>query len=211
MPDQTQGGSPTAAAEPALPLHRHHLAYIKNLRLGEEVLVPRFARGCDTNKCSGACCGGGVLVDVAHRDRVLSEAALVLRYMEPSQEHDPARWFEDEVFEDPDYPSGRAVCTTVVNDTCVFLDSQRRCALHMAEAESPALKPFYCRAYPVAIVQGRVTLDTDWCPEETQCCGTVVGGELSGLDVYAGELLHLLGDAGDRELRLLVAQRQATG
>src|SRR5215471_3291907 len=143
MPDHTL----SAPVEPALPLRQHHLDYIHNLRLGEEVL--------------------------AHRDRVLAEASLVVRYMEPSQEHDPTRWFEEEVFEDPDYPSGRAVCTTVVNDTCVFLDSQRRCVLHMAESESPALKPFYCRAYPVAIVQGRVTLDTDWCPEETQCCGTI--------------------------------------
>lgn len=202
MPDSTQ------ALGPALPLRRHHLDYIDNLRLGEEILVPRFARGCDTNNCSGACCGGGVLVDVAHRDRVLAEAPLVVRYMEPSQEHDPTRWFEDEVFEDPDYPSGRAVCTTVVNDTCVFLDSKRRCVLHMAEAESPALKPFYCRAYPVAIVQGRITLDTEWCPDETQCCATVSEGELSGLDVYAGELLHLLGPAGHQELAHIAAERR---
>jgi Fe-S-cluster containining protein len=203
MPDHVQSPDST------LPLHRHHLNYIANLRLGEEVLAPRFARGCDPNNCSGACCGGGVLVDIAHRDRVLAEAQLVVRYMEPSQEHDPGCWFEDEVVEDPDYPSGRAVCTTVVNDTCVFLDSNRRCVLHMAEAESPALKPFYCRAYPVAIVRGRITLDTEWCPEETQCCATVAEGELSGVDVYAGELLHLLGADGERELRDLVAQRQA--
>lgn len=205
MPDQIP------PADAALPLQRHHLHYIADLRLGDEVLAPRFARGCDSNKCSGACCGGGVLVDVAHRDRVLAEAPLVVRYMEASQEHDPARWFEEEMVEDPDYPSGRAVCTTVVNDTCVFLDSNRRCVLHMAEAESPALKPFYCRAYPVAIVRGRITLDTEWCPEETQCCATVPEGELSGLDVFAGELLHLLGADGERELRDLVAQRQAPG
>jgi len=141
----------------------------------------------------------------------LAEAPLIVRFMEESQEHDPARWFEDDEVEDPDYPSGRAVCTTVVNDTCVFLDSKRRCVLHMAESESPALKPFYCRAYPVAIVQGRITLDTEWCPGETQCCATVADGELSGFDVYAGELLHLLGDAGDREMRHLIAQRQPPG
>ncbi len=203
MSDHFHGGPP------ALPLRHHHLDYISNLRVGEEMLAPQFARGCDTNKCSGACCGGGVLVDIAHRDRVRAEASLVVRYMESSQEHDPSLWFEDEIFDDPDYPSGRAVCTTVVNDTCVFLDSQRRCVLHMAEAESPGLKPFYCRAYPVAIVQGRVTLDTEWCPEETQCCATVSDGERSGLDVYAGELLHLLGAAGDRELRRLLSERQA--
>jgi hypothetical protein len=196
------------ATDAALPLKDHHLDYIANLRLGVEVLVPQFARGCDTNKCSGACCGGGVLVDIAHRDRVLAEASLVVRYMEPSQEHDSSLWFEDEIFDDHDYPSGRAVCTTVVNDSCVFLDSKRRCVLHMAETESPGLKPFYCRAYPVAIVQGRVTLDTEWCPEETQCCATVAEGELTGLDVYAGELVHLLGAAGDRELRDLVARRK---
>lgn len=121
--------------------------------------------------------------------------------MEPAQEHDPARWFEPEDEPDLDFPSGRAVNTTAVNGACVFLDSRRLCVLQLAEEKSPGLKPFYCRAYPVAIDHGRVTLDADWCPEETQCCGPVEGGELTMLDVYEFELVHTLGEAGVHELR----------
>jgi hypothetical protein len=92
------------------------------------------------------------------------------------------------------------VNTKAANGACVFLDSQRRCVLQLAEAESPGLKPFYCRTYPIAIDHARVTLDADWCPEETNCCGPVAGGELTTFDVCEGELVFLLGEAGVREL-----------
>lgn len=151
--------------------------------------------------CSAKCCRYGVLVDIAHRDRILSEAALVVQYMEPTQEHDPSRWFDSEVEIDEDFPSGRVVNTNTHNDSCVFLDSSRRCVLHMAESASPGLKPFYCRAYPIAIVRGRITIDADWCPEETNCCGPVEGGELTALDVCGGELTFMLGEAGFREVQ----------
>lgn len=181
-------------------LREHQLEYFDELRVSEQVLTARFARSCSTESCSARCCREGVLVDVAHRDRVLAESALIVRHMEPSQEHDPARWFEDHDEPDLDFPSGRAVNTTIVNGTCVFLDSRRRCVLHSAEATSPGLKPFFCRAYPVAIDHGLVTLDLGWCPDDTQCCEPLDGGELTALDVYKPELLHMLGNAGLAEL-----------
>jgi len=153
--------------------------------------------------CTARCCRHGVLVDVAHRDRVLSEAPLIVRYMEATQEHDPSRWFDTEEEDDADFPSGRVVNTEANDHGCVFLDSTRRCVLQLAEAESPGLKPFYCRAYPIAIDHARVTIDADWCPEETSCCGAVEGGELTTFDVCEWELGYLLGEAGIRELRKL--------
>jgi hypothetical protein len=141
------------------------------------------------------------LVDVAHRDRIIAEAALIAQHMEPTQEHDPARWFEPNDEPDLDFPSGRAVNTNIVNGTCVFLDSRRLCVLHSAESASPGLKPFFCRAYPVAIDHGCVTLDSDWCPDDTQCCEPVEGGEMTTLEVYEPELVHMLGEAGLKELR----------
>ena len=182
-------------------LRDHHLDYFPELRVSDVLLTSRFASSCASSSCSARCCRDGVLVDIAHRDRVIAEAPLIVQYMEPTQEHDPAKWFEAEDEPDLDFPSGRAVNTNAVNGGCVFLDSRRLCVLQRAEAESPGLKPFYCRAYPVAIDHGRVTLDADWCPEETQCCGPVAGGELTTLDVYRFELEHTLGEAGLRELR----------
>jgi Fe-S-cluster containining protein len=194
--------------EKSYPLHDHHLQYIADLRVSEQIFATRFVRSCSTSGCSARCCREGVLVDIAHRDRVLAEASLIIQHMEPQQEHDPSRWFEPHDEPDLDYPSGRAVNTNIVNGTCVFLDSRRLCVLHSAEAASPGLKPFYCRAYPVAIDHGCVTLDVDWCPEDTQCCQPVDSGEQSALDVYEPELAHLLGDSGVRELRRVAEIRR---
>ena len=191
-------------SEPPVPsyaLREHNLKYLPELRVGEELFTYRFAASCSVNSCSARCCRDGVLVDIAHRDRILSEASLVVQYMEPTQEQDPSRWFDTEVEIDEDFPSGQVVNTNTHNDSCVFLDSNRRCVLHMAEAQSPGLKPFYCHAYPIAIVQGRITIDADWCPEETNCCGPVEGGELTVLDVCGGELTFMLGEAGFREVQ----------
>jgi hypothetical protein len=146
-------------------------------------------------------------VDLSHRDRILAEAALVARHMEPAQVQDPAHWFETEDEADTDFPSGRAVNTATVGGTCVFLDSRRYCVLQLAEAASPGLKPFFCRAYPIGINGARVIHEADWCPSETQCCGPVDEGELTALDVYRPELTHLLGEAGVKELRRIAVQR----
>jgi Fe-S-cluster containining protein len=182
-------------------LRDHHLDYLVELRVSDQVLTSRFTRSCSTASCSARCCREGVLVDVAHRDRIIAEAALIVQHMEPTQEHDPTRWFEPNDEPDLDFPSGRAVNTNIVNGTCVFLDSRRLCVLHSAESASPGLKPFFCRAYPVAIDHGCVTLDSDWCPDDTQCCEPVAGGEMTTLDVYEPELVHMLGEAGLNELR----------
>lgn len=185
---------------PSFPLRDHQLGYFAELRVGEEIFTSRFAGSCSMSSCSARCCREGVLVDITHRDRVLSEHALITQYMEPTQVRDPSGWFEEEEEIDEDFPSGLVVNTKAANGACVFLDSQRRCVLQLAEAESPGLKPFYCRTYPVAIDHARVTLDADWCPGETNCCGPVEGGELTTFDVCEGELVFLLGEAGVREL-----------
>jgi len=189
--------------ETGYPLRDHHLEYFDELRVSEQVLSARFVRSCSTMGCSARCCREGVLVDVAHRDRVLAEASLIVEHMEPGQEHDPSRWFEPHDEPDLDFPSGRAVNTMIVNGACVFLDSRRRCVLHSAESTSPGLKPFFCRAYPVAIDHGVVTLDSGWCPDDTQCCEPFDGGELTAVDVYEPELVHMLGVTGLHELRRL--------
>jgi Fe-S-cluster containining protein len=191
---------------PSYALHDHQLTYFPELRVGEEIFSTRFTRSCSMASCSARCCRDGVLVDIAHRDRILSEAALVVQFMEPEQEHDPSRWFFEEEEIDEDFPSGRVVNTTST-ESCVFLDSQKRCVLQRAETVSPGLKPFYCRAYPIAIDHARVTLDADWCPEETNCCGPVPEGEQTAFDVCGWELAFLLGDAGFDELRRLANDR----
>jgi Fe-S-cluster containining protein len=190
------------------PLHHHNLSHLSRVAADEEVFATRFSSSCSMMNCSAKCCRGGVYVDLDHRDRILHEAALVVRHMEPTQEHDPARWFEPDVLEDADFPSGKCVGTQVVGHGCVFLDNERRCVLQLAESSSPGLKPFYCRAFPVVISDATLTLDTEWCPEETQCCGPDPNGTVSALDVLAYEFEHVVGKAGLEELYQLARARR---
>lgn len=182
-------------------LNDHALAHLGPLPVSRQLIDCRFSAGCAMSNCRGACCSGGVSVDLRHRDRVLAEAPLVLRYMDATQERDSTKWFETEEIPDADFPSGAAASTRVVNGGCVFLDARGFCVLHAAEAESPGLKPFFCRTYPIALVNGILTVEYDYCPDETQCCGPVANGQLTIFDVCADELTFMLGERGADELR----------
>lgn len=187
-------------------LRRHRLDHIPDLTIDDDILRVRYARGCSMSQCSGRCCRSGVLAGSEERDKVVRHAERVRRYMDESQEHDPALWFGEELA-DADFASGHAVRTQVHRGTCVFLDRDARCVLQKVETEDGAdigaLKPFYCRAYPVSIEHAVLVVDSEHCPDETQCCGPVAVGSLSLFDVCAFELEFLLGAEGLAELREL--------
>lgn len=185
-------------------LHKHHLRHIPNLRVQRSLLGKQFASGCSMMNCNGNCCKHGVMLDVKERDRILEHTDLVLRYMEPRQDHDPSRWFEEEEA-DPDFPSGKAVGTRASDSGCVFLDSAGLCVLQKAAMGEGmhkfALKPFYCVAYPVTIENGELIIDDADFVNRSQCCSTVKDGTLTMFDVCPEELEHVLGKDGMEELR----------
>lgn len=188
-------------------LVHHHLAHFKTLGVGDAVLQRRYASGCSMANCRGGCCRGGVDVDLEERARILEHLDVIRGLMDAQQDSDPDHWF-GAPFGDPDFPSGRAVSTTVQRGTCVFSDARGLCVLHKAEALQPpgtALKPFYCRAYPLCIEEGVLVLDDKPCPGQTGCCGAADGGDLTIFDVCRDELEHVLGAAGVGELRALAS------
>ena len=187
-------------------LQRHHLDHLPELKIDHEVLRVRYAQGCSMSQCSGFCCRNGVLADSEERDKIVQYADRVRGHMDESQEHDPALWFGEQIT-DADFVSGHAVSTQVHRGTCVFLDRDARCVLQKVETEDGAdigaLKPFFCRAYPVSIENAVLIVDGEHCPDETQCCGPVAGGNLSLFDICAFELEFMLGAQGLAELREL--------
>jgi Fe-S-cluster containining protein len=209
-PPEPDRRDPARAPERPLLLRRHRLSHLPPLKINRSVLESRYAAGCSTAACEGGCCRLGVLVDVAQRDEILAHVDLIQRAMDDSQERDPARWFEEEEREDPDFPSGRAVGTQVRESRCVFLDSARRCALQTATmaAAQPGLdlKPFFCTAFPVTIAAGTLWIDELCLEMPARCCQPAAGGPLDVLDVCEVELRHVLGSAGLGELRRLVAE-----
>jgi Fe-S-cluster containining protein len=192
-------------------LRKHHLTHIDKLTVSAELLQTRYAAGCAMGNCRGNCCLGGASIDTTERDRIVAHAALVRAQMDETQQHDGDKWFED-LIEDADYASGMAVTTQLHNDRCVFLNGAGLCVLQMAEEAgklSEPLKPFFCRAYPIYIQNGMLTIDHQ-CDGETKCCAAVAKGPLTVFDVCAFELEYVLGPEGAAELRCLAADAVKT-
>ena len=187
---------------------------VGKLAVDPAMLEARFAAGCSTARCRGACCRSGVWLDVRERDRVIAHAGLVREAMDPGQPRDTRRWFSRRAVTDPDFPSGRAVHTRVRNGRCVFLDSAGRCVLQKASSAAGGglqLKPFFCAAFPVTIDHGVLTLDDAGYRARQPCCAASPGGPLTVFETCRAELRHVLGAAGVRRLRRIAARLARAG
>ncbi len=187
-------------------LRKHGLGHFPDLKVSDELLQTRFATNCSTTRCSGGCCRVGVFVDVAERDRILARVDVIRRHMEIDQVRDPLKWFEAAETHDSDFPSGRAAHTSLRKDACVFLDGAGRCVLHKAVVEIDGrptnLKPFFCTAFPLTIVDGVLLLD-DMCDDRAECCTPDRHGDKDVFSALPAELEHVLGHEGVNELRQL--------
>jgi Fe-S-cluster containining protein len=186
------------------PILKHHtIRHVPRLRVNPAIFEKRFAPGCSMTRCDATCCHGGVFADLAERDRVLAHAELIKSHMEPGQERDTAKWFDGEVVDDIDFPSGKAVGTQTNARGCIFLKENGHCVLQSAATEARmgkfAIKPFFCVAFPVVIAGHELTLHDDYTGR-TECCFGVANGSLSLVDVCAEELEFMLGAEGFREL-----------
>jgi hypothetical protein len=127
--------------------------------------------------------------------------------MEPTQEQDPAKWFDHDEQVDSDYPSGTGVGTEATDRGCVFLKRDGRCVLQTAAEEERmpkhALKPFFCFAFPVTIDAGVLTIDDPEFTNRPECCSMMLGGSSSVLEVCAEEFEFVLGAEGMKTLREL--------
>jgi len=186
-------------------LKKHNLKHISELRVGKNLLSHRFSSGCSMSNCNGICCTLGVYADLKERDKILDHREMILRYMEPQQEHDSLKWFESEEIEDPDFVSGRSVGTQARDYGCVFLDCAGRCILQkacIAEGLHPYfLKPFYCVAFPVVIDNGELIIDDIELVNRPPCCIISPDGVQDVFDVCKMELEFVLGRDGMEELR----------
>ncbi|MBI4418666.1 MAG: DUF3109 family protein [Ignavibacteriales bacterium] len=190
--------------EEPIVLRKHRLRHIPALAVRRAFFTRQFAPGCSMANCNADCCRYGVMVDPVERDRILAHREMILKYMEPHQERDPAKWFEDP-HRDPDFPSGTAVGTQARDYGCVFLDSSGRCVLQKAAMgeglDKFFLKPFFCVAYPVTIEDGELMIDDADFVSRPACCTPVGKGAKTVFEVCRDELEFVLGEEGMFELR----------
>ena len=183
-------------------LRNHDLAHLCELSVSEDFFRARFPKACATCRCNANCCKNGVWTDLQERDTILRNADLIRNQMDPDQEQNADRWFDTELREDTDYPSGRSVSTQVYRGACVFLNKARRCVLQKASQNQSLknLKPFFCLAFPITIEKGQLKIDNGF---NSDCCTLALDGVLDVFEVCAAELTHVLGEEGLRELEQL--------
>jgi Protein of unknown function (DUF3109) len=162
-----------------------------------------FLKGCGPFACESTCCAGGVYVDLKEKELILSHKETVKKYMDETQLADDTRWFDNDVEDDADFPSGKIVGTEVVNDKCVFLNKTGLCSLQIAGTEEKlgrwALKPFYCVAFPITVEEGVLTFD-DFLNAKTSCCSLTDNKEATLVEACKEELEFVLGSSGYKTL-----------
>ena len=192
-------------------LRSNPLKQFAELKVGEDIFTTRYASGCSMSNCRGRCCADGVELDIVDRDRILEYAHLIQPHMDETQDRNPANWFT-KTHPDPDFPSGECATTALKSDGCNFLNKDGYCVVQIAESKAPAgfgyLKPFFCRAFPVCILNGTLCVDDEQCPDEHKCCGPVKNGPLTILDICSFELEYMVGADGLAELRQMAAERE---
>ncbi len=148
-----------------------------------------------------------VLLDLKEKELILAHAGLIKRYLEPQQEKDNQKWFDNNIEDDFDFPSGKCDGTAVHGSGCVFLCSKGLCALQktaMAEGmDKFTLKPFYCAAFPITIDERVLRTYESEFTNRQQCCSIVSEGTLTVLDVCREEFEYILGAEGLKEIEVL--------
>lgn len=186
-------------------LRKHHLKHIPELTVEKGFLEKNFADGCSMQRCNARCCREGVWLDPIERRKILDHAEMIQRHMEPHQDKDPERWFDNSYQKDEDFPSGQSLGTQTRPYGCIFLDSVGRCTLQKAAMAEGLpkffLKPFFCVAYPLAIENGMLVYDDPDFVNRPECCSVIKGGEQTVFDVCLEELEFVLGKEGVEELK----------
>ena len=119
------------------------------------------------------CCQYGCDVDLHERAAILDKAGAILPLLRADVRDQP--WFDDEIEEDDDYPSGQVVRSAVVDDGCIFLLHDRRgCAIHRASVEQgwdlDGVKPAICRLFPLSYEEDAIVIADEY--PEYSCAHT---------------------------------------
>lgn len=171
------------------------------VRLDPSLEVLADGERCQDSQCQAACCPGGLVVDLAHVQRIYAAVEQIRPFVaEPYRLRDDL-WFDDDPQEDPDLPSGVGLPTAIAprvakpeEDGCVFLRDDHLCALQVASDANgmgwPGWKPFDCAIYPLRRSGERIWHDAEAaadCPGG-HCEHTPTGVRRPRTLVFAEEL-----------------------
>jgi len=176
------------------------------LKIDPIIFTQGFVSGCNVEICSGQCCNWGVYMDRDFQNVVMKFESRIKDVMDEYQVRDTSKWFEQELEEDHDFPSGYAIGTELYNNSlgttqCVFKDKNHYCSLQVMSVKNGMhkweVKPKYCVMYPLTIVENILTYDSDHS-EKLDYCG--IGHEenfkQTVFEAMTEEVKFILGDDG---------------
>lgn len=147
-------------------------------RIHTSIFTAGFVPGCDMKICGGQCCDCGVYMDKDFRKVILDHKDMIKDVMSEQQIKDESQWFDEEILEDNDFPSGYAAGSNVFTDRtdrekCVFVDDNHYCSLQVAAMKNGmhkwAIKPTYCILYPVTLMSGVIMFDDEHADNLMYC------------------------------------------
>ncbi len=155
-----------------IPSERLASIKVRGLAVDELIFTQGFVDYCNIDRCGGGCCHSGVYADLGEQAVILEHANEIALAMDDTQDTNPETWFDGEIIDDADFPSGQAIGTQVherdggisgFTEGCVFLDKRHFCSIQVAAAKAGlhrwAWKPKYCILFPVTVVEGTITYD----------------------------------------------------
>ncbi|MBI5471503.1 MAG: DUF3109 family protein [Ignavibacteriae bacterium] len=179
------------------------LLVVKGYRISNEFFEKGYTEGNSPCQCSTNCCKGGVWTDLNEHHLIMAKKDLIKQHMDETQSTDESRWFEAEPQDDPDFSSGKAMGTEIINDKCAFLDKFGRCSIQLAAVANGLhkweWKPLYCVLFPVEVSNGIVGFDPMLQGEE-ECCSISSEFATPLFRACKEELTYLLGEDGYQQL-----------
>ena len=149
------------------------------LKIDPIIFTQGFVPGCNLDKCGGQCCNWGVYMDRDFQPVIMEFENQIKESMDEFQLRDTSKWFEQELEEDSDFPSGFAIGTELYINSqgttqCVFKDKRGYCTLQVVGVKNGMhkweIKPRYCVMYPITIIDNVMTCDNDHS-EKLDYCG----------------------------------------
>ncbi|MBS1518098.1 MAG: DUF3109 family protein [Bacteroidetes bacterium] len=176
------------------------------LKIDPVIFTQGFVPGCDMRICGGQCCNWGVYMDRDFQEVIMKHEEQIKEVMDEHQLRDTSLWFEKELEEDEDFPSGYAIGTELYITPqgvtqCVFKDKRGYCSLQVTAVEKGMhkweIKPKYCIMYPLTIVDNTLTYDSDHA-DRLDYCGREHEENFSQtvFEAMTEELKFILGDDG---------------
>ena len=151
----------------------------KGLKIDPIIFTQGFVPGCNIGICGGECCDWGVYMDKDFKNIIMKFEKEIQDVMDENQIKDSGQWFEKEIVNDSDFPSGFAIGTEIYenksgNEQCIFKDKNNFCSIQVMAMKNNmhkwAVKPKYCIMYPLTIVDNVLTYDEEHS-EKLHYCG----------------------------------------